>query len=436
MTLLPSRTDPWQPEHSATRGFVGRYLLPGTVATFLIYSATSVYVRPKAAILYAVVVAVAGVLAIHGRRAKVPKRARQLCTVWLGTAALYLVVSSFQTVWSPRHVIGDFAVSVLPLLVMLAALRHKEVLTGRRSLYVLLTGASFAACAAYFIGQVANRHEPPSPFLMAGAWYFLLTRQGPAAKVLTMGWTLGVGCLAYSSGSRTHLFVWLIAPVVVLAITYGWKGLLGGAALLVAITTVAFAVGHPVQTLERAAGASRFETLLDGNRDVSLSVRLSEAHDVTSTARHEWIPPQAVFGYGYGATYVPARSYIVRNVGESGRVHSIHIGPMLVFFRFGVLGIAAFGLLVGFVIRMLRRIRRRLDTWPDQALYAICGIAIVLFLVEFLTLNSSVEPMASLSLGILLAVWAVRPVRGGNCPPTPKLDVKPSGGSAVAQLDG
>jgi len=330
-------------------------------------------------------------------------------------AALYLLVSLVQTTWLLPYAGGDLALSLLPLLLMFAFIKHRGALTKNTLLHLLVVVTSFAAIEARLIGVDGSRFAPPSAFLLAASWYLLLQAKTVSGRVLSTGLTATVGYLAYSSGYRTHFLLWLISPIVVLALVGGWRRvLLLTAALGIGLSLFSFA-GRPLD-LSSSLADSRFQALLNGQQDVSLSTRFEEVQDVQATARAEWAPGQILVGSGFGASYVPAASNILRNLLDGGRVHNIHIGPALVYFRYGLLGLAVMATLLVFLLRMGLRIRRRIYMRSTRDMQAVLWCSLALFLLQFLTLNATVEPLMSLSLGGLLAIWAVERQRP---PPEP-----------------
>jgi hypothetical protein len=127
-----------------------------------------------------------------------------------------------------------------------------------------------------------------------------------------------------------------------------------------------------------------------------------------------------VVGYGFGASYLPDSSFVAANVGPDGRVHSIHVGPALVFFRFGLfgLGLCAGALLLTLLV--MRDLRRQSwsATWISRDLVAVCAVALLLFSVECLMLNATVQPAMSWCLAIILgarlSARSAAPVSGAH----------------------
>src|SRR6266496_1374940 len=96
-----------------------------------------------------------------------------------------------------------------------------------------------------------------------------------------------------------------------------------------------------------------------------------------------------MFGYGYGATYQPYLSYIARNVTPEGVVHHIHIGPVQVFFRYGLVGLSLYGLLWVVTLRDLLGIKRRWASDLDgrTTVHLMFALGLLGYLVNSLVFN-------------------------------------------------
>jgi O-antigen/teichoic acid export membrane protein len=380
--------------------------VPAAIGVFILYVATSVYARGLDRPLFTSIEVVTFFACIGRTRDPYPERARSLRLVWLSVSIFYFGLSLLQADWLITYAGGDFALSLLPLLFMFAILRDRTLITSNTVLYFLIGVTGLAAIEASLIGTVGPRFTPPSPFLIGATWYLLIHAKTRSQRLGAVPLTGMVGYLAYASGFRTHIFLWVLAPVIVLLLSGGWRRILIlAAAILIGISGLG-AAGHPID-FTSVVSSSRLHALVSGNTDSSLQSRLFEVDDIISTSRAEWSPGQALVGSGFGASYVPQQSDITRNIVSNGRVHSIHIGPALVYFRYGFIGIGTMLLLVAFLFSMGRRIRRSEFDGATHEVQAVFFTSLVLFLLEFLTLNATVEPLMSLSLGGLLAIWAI-----------------------------
>jgi hypothetical protein len=70
--------------------------------------------------------------------------------------------------------------------------------------------------------------------------------------------------------------------------------------------------------------------------------RLNEATNAIKTLKE--IPLSFLTGLGHGTVYFPYLEIgsISRNFTEEGYTHNIHIGPVMLFFRYGIFGLALY----------------------------------------------------------------------------------------------
>ena len=126
--------------------------------------------------------------------------------------------------------------------------------------------------------------------------------------------------------------------------------------LLGLVLLIAFFAGH----LSRSRLYSTLATkeVVEGE---SATERLDEARNACMTLQST--PGAFLTGLGHGAVYFPYLNIgsISRNVTAEGYVHNIHVGPALLFFRYGVVGIVLYLYFWWIVLRGFR-LGRRLST--------------------------------------------------------------------------
>jgi len=405
--------DQRQPVAGHTR-VAGEYVVPLVIGLASIDGARSVTVRPMDQTWFVLIVLVSGLLALRAVGGHVPKRAGVLVGASTVLVAVYALVSITQVSWSARYFTGDLTLSLLPLFLMLAYASRPGWLASPRGLLLLLLSLLLAGVVAPLFGMLGNRHEAPSTMLVAGCWYLALEGRSKALRSVAWGSVLLVGILTYTSGYRTNLMIWAMAPIVVYGALRGTRAAIRASLVLVLFATVLSMVTDLDTSVMHTLGASRFETLISGRPDESLDTRFLEVSDVIRTMSLEWLPGQHLVGYGYGASYVPDSSFIAANVGPDGRVHNIHVGPALVVFRFGLLGLGLCAAVLALTLLKLRDLGRmsRPATWISRDLVAVSCVALLLFAVESLMLNATVEPSMSWCLAIVLAdfAWTREPV--------------------------
>ena len=379
-----------------------KYAIQMAVGLAAIYSATSVKTTPGDRYTSAVVFVVVLVVAL-GKGQPLPPRMRRLTVLWAGGIVVYLILGVVVSRGSAEYVTGDALLALLPLLFAVAFAKHPDWMRSHTALVPLLVLLGIAAVTAGTVGVLRTRHEAPSSLLILACWYYALQSRSLRLRVLMLVAAIAVLGLAYSSGYRTHMLLWAIAAVLTVWFLRGARTVVA-TILVAAIMTVPFMHTKLATEIVSAFSSSRIDLLVSGRPDESAETRIGEFHDVVSTAKDEWLLGQAVVGAGFGSSYQPRTTFIMSNVDSRGRVHSIHMGIALVFFRFGILGLLLYGLLVLKAIQLLRECRRNFrDRLRPDPVVAVGALGFLLFTGEFMTLNASVQPAMSLCAGVVIA---------------------------------
>lgn len=124
--------------------------------------------------------------------------------------------------------------------------------------------------------------------------------------------------------------------------------------------------------------------------------------------------PFSLLGFGHGASYIPEASHIATNVTPEGVVHNIHIGPVLLLFRYGLLGAVFYGLVWWLLWRgfwLLRRLMLRCAAEPprivDLELFAASYLLLLASFARFHAQNTLIDPMFGISFALTLAMVRV-----------------------------
>jgi hypothetical protein len=148
---------------------------------------------------------------------------------------------------------------------------------------------------------------------------------------------------------------------------------------------------------------SRISGLARPAEDPAISGRASEAGMVLADIgrRH---PLSALVGMGHGAVFKPDAWSQSQTISEEGFVHNVHTGPVLMLFRYGALGVAAYLLVfVHVTFTSCRLFRRRQDPARDAARF-LYAFGTLLFMIEFLARNVLPNPLFSFFLAGHLAM--------------------------------
>ena len=340
---------------------------------------------------------VAGSLSLDLPSLRLPRREWWLVAGWCLLVSAALLPTLSQHHLYPMYVAGDYLSLMLPAGLYLVAARHGEGF-GLRALTTLTVVLAVAAAAAAILGLEAPRHEAPAALAVAFSWYRVATAANARTLASWLTVALALVVLGFSSGQRTSIVLWsggaAYALLVGLLSRRAWPALFALLSLI-AIVTAGPTIGEAVERLMRG---TRHAALVAGETDASVLARLAEADDVAATFEYEGQTSRWLSGLGHGATYEPRRSFLVRNVTEHGRVHNVHIGPIAVWFRYGLTGIVVWLTLVILAVHSsLAAIGR-----PAAAKGAF-GFIVLTMIAEGLVFNVLVDPLFAFAVaGMLL----------------------------------
>ncbi len=264
-----------------------------------------------------------------------------------------LLMALLQDQVNLLYLLGDFAtLAMLGATVLLVAQLPALYLQSRylRLLVGLLIVATLVGLliGGKFQGErFAGRFDPPHVLLFAATLAAFLTSRRRWIRVLLALAVVALIFVALKSGQRTAPIVFVLLAFAAVLSTLGGVRAIGVACVVALVLTAAFVFfgDRIIATLQAAflesAAEYRYQELVEAGEDQSIEGRLFEAADVIEISRDANLG-KLLFGHGHGATFKPDLSYPEPNVTEVGRVHNIHIGPFLLLFRYGLLGVALY----------------------------------------------------------------------------------------------
>jgi hypothetical protein len=277
---------------------------------------------------------------------------------------------------------------------------------------VLLAGSALA----WVLSGDAARFEAPPLILFAAVGVVAAISRARRTRVLAFVVLLVMVGLALQSGHRANLMLGLAVAALAIGVWYRLTVvklvLLGPIAI--GVLAAAMDSGIMQGTISRALSieslsSSRVVQLGVGTNvdDASTAARVEEARDAIGEMVERANPLVWLFGNGHGATYQPRISFIHQNIGEDDRVHHIHVGPAMVLYRYGLLGLLLYVVLLGLSVMAAWRAyhfclsaRQKGYRWGDkEALHAMCALALFLYVVNSFTHNS----FARLDFAVVLA---------------------------------
>ncbi len=314
--------------------------------------------------------------------------------LWCLIFIAYLALVPLNPVVYPKYIVGDVASLLLPAFFLVCGYRYRDLFFTLPTLTRVGAVLAVAALIALAFPDETGRHQPPSLLLIAMTWTWFMLSKTRARCLLAGLAVLVLSAVAWISTVRTNAAMVLVAGALVywLHPRLRYSVLLGIPALAVLLVA---RVGPIRNRVVGIVLESRFKTIASGEGDESLLGRAVEMEDVIRTIQREWPPWRYAVGYGHGSTYEPYKSYMGRNVTSEDRVHNIHIGPSMVFFRYGVFGIVLVSAMAWLTLRELLRIRSEWRLGRAEPIGIVFTTTVALYGVYFLLFNSIVDPVFS-----------------------------------------
>jgi len=374
---------------------------------------SSVYVRMSMAtrLAYALCAAIALLvpmgLLLAGRR--VTRRMARFVAAIVGVSGLFLVPAIvFPEGRTFQHVAIDLCTTLMPVGFFLTALLAPSSL--RRILdprwVVLFCVISLYPPLIVQDATGARWFEPPSLGVIAlvatlaihgGTWARPTAGVGSALLVV----------LATLSGSRSIALLALLAFVIIVCVNrtaQGIAGLVLVSALAMSVLGLDFGERRPPRGswLQPAFRMARLMSLT--TRDPSATRRLQEAEMVFADMEKRSAALGFV-GMGHGAVFEPEAWGRPGNISEEGFVHNIHVGPVMMTFRYGLLGIAVYLMLaITATVAACRWFLKRRSGEVAVDLSFLYAFGVALFMIEFMVRNVLPNPVFSFFVAGFLAL--------------------------------
>lgn len=252
------------------------------------------------------------------------------------------------------------------------------------------------------------RFRPPTTLLIAflGLYLFRHIRSRSSFGVLHLGAWGVVTAFALFSGFRTSLLQ--IGVTVVLVLFFSLRN--GQSARFVArslvLLTLIISIGltatgpAPVfQAVESIAASSRLDLLgsSGGGLDESTLGRFVEASETFDALTSERGSIGVLVGAGNGAYYVPTDANTRHAADGEGRFHAVHLGPVRVIFRYGLIGLVAH---LGFLGLIFKRHWSPAQLGAEESVLALLLVAVIG--IDFLAFN----PLNQFHNGVI-AGWLI-----------------------------
>jgi hypothetical protein len=266
----------------------------------------------------------------------------------LAALTLFFVPIPLQRMIELRWIVGDYLLLAAPLAVLALVRLSPGLLQGRQYAFILMLLALAAMMAPLFADQDDRfRFEAPSLLLMSSAWVAFFYARSLALKGLLAVGLVALLILSWFSQWRGAVAAFVLLPPVVLVMLERSKLRFVVVVLVIMLVSALLALLARDWLLDLLM-TSRFAGVLARGveSDESLLFRFIEARDVLAVISNDWSALNYVLGGGFGASFkanmvysAMTERYAQGNV-VAGRVHNIHLGPLMILFRFGFLGMA------------------------------------------------------------------------------------------------
>lgn len=360
------------------------------------------------------VAAVGGAAGLLILRRPLDTRVARVAQVAIVVSSVYLVPTALLPQGRTlRHVAVDFATTMLPIALLLAVCMAPAIATrilDRRWVLLFFLASLYSPFIVQDHAQ-ARLFEPPNVGVIALLTGFACLRAGRRDGVAAVLGLMVLLALAALSGSRSVLLLGVSAFVVVVVANRPARRLAVLAVVIGAVVLVARPSFDPSSlrrddSLRFLARATDLQGLIA--LDASPSSRVFEAREIFAEIG-EGGPLWMAVGVGHGAVFQPSEWRQERTISADGFVHNVHVGPVLMLFRYGILGLGLYLFLLahsGLVaFRSFPRQRPvvlhdlpRQRLGPHGALAFLFAFGTFLFLIEFLARNVLPNPMFSFFL--------------------------------------
>ena len=399
-------------------------MISGSMGLFIIANALELQRNSLANVMFGVMVLViVSSITLGLLRTRGVPRLGSAMTVW--TVVLLAAFLQFPTAphASFQQTIVDLVITLLPVGVAIAV---GVWLDSRRQiamvLIVVTVSSLIGAVLALFLGTSGSRISAPTIYAIVGTWLLATARlpvelfspeKQRVLRVLALISAIGLLFIVLESRQRTALAVWAVSCLVAIIFTMPRSSRWLLALAIVPVSFLGLAIGNMridlAESLPGVVEQARLGTLVAGQYTEAGGDRMPEIRDVAETMSREGGVLDYTLGFGHGATYLPETSIGGASVDpETGRAHQIHVTPVMVWFRYGIVGVIAFAFLMASTVRSAYMVAKRERGFNSMFLL----LTAVMYCVDMLLRVSFVDPGFALTLA-LVALYRYSPKFGG-----------------------
>ncbi len=315
-----------------------------------------------------------------------------LSLVWVICLSFWLIPSHENDFIYVTYIVGDIVSIALPLLLLFAGVISPDLFRLRMSLILLGAFLLAGAVISIGLGGVAGleRFEPPHNALVTLAWLMFFRNRG-MVRWLALSLLVVILIISFQSGARTTVVLWFSGLFFLVLLHWSVRRIVLVSMLLALVLMLSSGVVIR-QAFNAVISDTRFQANIEGEADESLLSRLFEAQDALGQFHRQAGPLNYALGFGHGATFRSIYAPL-RNATNDGVVHNIHFGPVMILYRYGLIGVIAYLALIGFLIASFLSQRKRISVCTGNELFF--SFTLSLYLLDGLLRNVFVDPVFS-----------------------------------------
>lgn len=349
---------------------------------------------------------------------KFKKSIFSVSVIFFGLSYIVFMMVLLQPIMYPVYIIGDYIVVLFPIgLLLLYGVDSK--LYQDTNINILLRMLFFAAVIAPLVANKlysaeynwVDRFDPPHILLFSAIWVFSLSAKGNKRYLFILANILML-VLTFYSGKRTSVVLWLLSGSFIILYAFQMLSLYKKIFFTIIISSIVGVITLYISANINTIDLGRFNTTAEKGieGDPSMMGRVFEALDVIRITKQEKSVLLILFGHGLGATFEADIAYKRGhpNLTKENRIHHIHIGPALLFYRFGLFAFLAYFILLFLLIVFLVNIRNNIIKYNLSNHDLIFIISFFIELVNFTMRNVLIDPLYSYILVGVVIIYLTK----------------------------
>ncbi len=336
-------------------------------------------------------------------------------TIFIFISFIIGLMVVFQDVVYPIYIIGDYIVILFPIILLLLYALDKK-LYDRKNIDILISLLLIAALIApltankLYSGRYdwIDRFDPPHILLFVTIWVHVFISKNKL-KYIAIILNIMLFLLAFYSGQRTALLLWLLSGFFVWIYYFQLLSTIKKFIIVSSIFLVLPIMLIPISNNINNLDIGRFDKITNNGvyGDESIMGRVYEVLDILRITELENSPLLIIFGHGYGATFKADIAYKDGhpNLTPEDRIHNIHIGPALLFYRYGLIAFIAYIILSISLSIFLLKIKKHRKNLSLSKYEIIFIITLLVELVNFLMRNVLIDPIYSYILVAVIGIY-------------------------------